>query len=78
MSFIRCEKDGLVYLRSSLLPAPHAFTTRLGGVSQGHLASLNLGEHRGDKPEYVQENYRRLGAALGFDPAALCFPPSGP
>lgn len=73
MAFLRCEKEGLVYLTSTILPVPHAFTTRLGGVSTGSLSSLNLGEHRGDAPENVRENYRRLGAALGFDPGKLCF-----
>ena len=28
------------------LETRHAFTTRLGGVSEGIWASLNLGEHR--------------------------------
>lgn len=46
---------------------PHCFSTRLGGVSQGALSSLNLGIHRGDSPEHVVENYRILGNALGFD-----------
>ena len=48
------------------ISAPHCFTTRLGGVSTGHLASLNLGAYRGDDPENVAENYRILSAALGF------------
>lgn len=47
---------------------PHCFTTRLGGVSTGSMASLNLAMHRGDPAENVEENYRILGAALGFDP----------
>jgi copper oxidase (laccase) domain-containing protein len=34
-------------------------------VSAGPLASLNLGEHRGDAPENVRENYRRAGSILG-------------
>lgn len=63
------EKCGeLEYLRSDNIAVSHGFTTRFGGVSQGHLASLNLGLSRGDAYENVVENYRRLGAALGFDP----------
>lgn len=64
----------LEYLASSRIPVPHGFTTRYGGVSVGALASLNLGSGRGDSPENVLENYRRLGQALGFDPhnAVLC------
>ncbi len=51
----------------------HCFTTRLGGVSQGVLSSLNLGIHRGDEPENVLENYRILGNALDFSPENLVF-----
>lgn len=74
MAFVEHDYNGLIYLTSTLLPVPHGFTTRCGGVSEGSLSSLNLGEHRGDVPENVRENYRRLGEALGFDPADLVFP----
>ena len=50
----------------SLEGSVHCFSTRLGGVSQGHLASLNLGIHRGDDPENVLKNYDILGEAVGF------------
>ena len=43
----------------------HLFTTRLGGVSQGIFATMNLGFHRGDQPEHVLENYKIVGKALG-------------
>ncbi|MCD8196024.1 MAG: peptidoglycan editing factor PgeF [Lachnospiraceae bacterium] len=49
----------------------HGFSTRQGGVSEGDLASLNLGFTRGDEPERVRENFRRIGAAIGFDCASL-------
>ena len=39
-------------------------TTRLGGVSTGVYASLNLGLHVGDTAESVAENRRRLRAEL--------------
>ncbi len=45
----------------------HAFSTRLGGVSRGCFASMNLGFGRGDDDAAVAENYRRLGEAVGFD-----------
>lgn len=45
--------------------AIHAFTTRLGGVSEGIFSSFNLGLNRGDRREAVEENYRRLSQALG-------------
>ena len=47
---------------------PHCFTTRLGGVSKGYLSSLNIGLHRGDDPENVEENFRILADALGIVP----------
>ncbi len=43
----------------------HLFTTRLGGVSCGEFASLNLSYTRGDDKSCVDENYRRVAAALG-------------
>ena len=62
------------YLSSTLLDAvPHCFSTRHGGVSTGHLASLNLGIHRGDLRENVLENYRILGEAVGFRPEQTVF-----
>lgn len=64
----------LEYLTAEGISARHCFTTRLGGVSTGHLSSLNIGTSRGDAPENVLENYRILGRAIGFDPknAVLC------
>lgn len=43
----------------------HCFTTRLGGVSEGMYSSLNLSFARGNQPEAVMENYRRLAQAFG-------------
>ena len=63
--FIEKNENGLRYMVSSLIPARHAFTTRFGGVSTGSLSSLNLGSNRGDKPENVRENYRRVCALMG-------------
>lgn len=51
----------------------HCFSTRRGGVSTGYLESLNLGVHRGDDWNKVYENYRRLGAAVGFAPEQTVF-----
>lgn len=44
----------------------HGFSTRLGGVSEGMFSSMNVSFTRGDRKEAVRENYRRLGAAIGF------------
>ena len=69
---MKTVKNGnLEYSVAEDIGAPHGFTTRLGGVSQGHLASLNLGTRRGDDPENVLENYRILGKELGFAPEEL-------
>ena len=65
---IKTNRSGeLEYLTAEHISAPHCFTTRLGGVSEGYLESLNIGPCRGDDPENVVENFRRLGAAVGFD-----------
>jgi YfiH family protein len=54
-------------------PGPYsvAFSTRLGGVSEGSFDSLNLGLMTHDEPANVQENRRRLCEAAGADPARL-------
>jgi YfiH family protein len=57
-------------LRSPVLPLPHAFTTRAGGVSAGVYDTLNC-DDREDDPQLVAENRRRVAAALGFDPARV-------
>lgn len=57
----------------SLCGTIHCFSTRLGGVSQGALASLNLGMNRGDQPALVWENYTILGKAVGFSPEQTVF-----
>ncbi len=49
----------------------HGFSTRLGGVSKGHLSEMNLSYTRGDNPEYVTENFRRMADAIGFLPESL-------
>lgn len=46
----------------------HGFTTRLGGVSKGPYASMNLGLSRKDDPAAVKENYRRAALALHREP----------
>lgn len=60
--------EGLEWLQPDW-PAPSnvkaASSTRLGGVSTGVFASLNLGRSTGDADAAVTENRRRLFAALG-------------
>lgn len=71
MPFRTITQGKLEYLTAGNIAVPHCFTTRHGGVSSGSLSSLNLGMHRGDDPANVEENYRILGAALGFDPDGI-------
>ncbi|WP_229783965.1 peptidoglycan editing factor PgeF [Deinococcus sedimenti] len=57
-------------LHAPHLRAPHAFTTRQGGVSGGPYTGLNL-DDREDDPQAVHENRARLTGALGFTPAQV-------
>ena len=64
-------REGVTYLtypEFDKLPGfVHAFSTRLGGVSEGIYSSMNLSFTRGDKEEAVKENYKRIADAAGFD-----------
>lgn len=68
------QASALVYYRSPLLAAasvPHAFSTRLGGISSGSFTSLNLGNPTDqplqDDSARLDANYARLLAAIGLD-----------
>ena len=54
-------KKGVCYVSFPLLDAErgfvHGFSTRIGGVSEGDLSSMNLSFTRGDDPERVRENF---------------------
>lgn len=63
ITFKNLDKAGVV----------HGFSTRLGGVSDSFLSSMNLSFSRGDDPENVRENYRRISSAVGFNPDELVF-----
>jgi len=54
-------------------PGPYtvAFSTRLGGVSEGSFESLNLGRRTRDKSENVDENRRLLCASVDVEPERL-------
>ena len=43
----------------------HCFSTRLGGVSEGVCSSMNFSFSRGDNPNAVLENYRRIAEVFG-------------
>jgi hypothetical protein len=71
--------NGVVYYVSPLLQAagvPHAFSTRVGGISPPPFDSLNLGNPGGcqfqDDDDRIAENYRRLQDAAGCDACKPC------
>jgi len=66
MSIITKTQGSFEYLVAENIPVSHAFTGRMGGVSEGYLSSLNLGMHRGDDPENVAKNYAIVANSLGF------------
>ncbi len=45
----------------------HAFSTRMGGVSKAPFDTMNFSFTRGDDPDDVRENYRRMANALEVD-----------
>lgn len=51
----------------------HGFSTRLGGVSLNHLASMNLSFSRGDIYDNVITNHKIFAKALGYDENKLVF-----
>lgn len=64
------EKNHVPYIQFKNLSATgivkHGFSTRKGGVSAGIFSSMNLNFKRGDNPDAVMENYRRMAAALNM------------
>ena len=52
MSIISNQIGTLEYLTAEGISVPHGFTTRYGGVSTGHLASLNIGLHLADSKNF--------------------------
>ena len=64
---IRHNDNGVVFYTFNL-PARHGFSTRLGGVSTGVYASMNLSFTRGDEPDHVRENLSRFCRAVGVAP----------
>jgi len=73
MAIVPRKSGDLVYLADENIPVPHAFTTRMGGVSMGIYESLNLGMALGDDPTAVAENYARIAAILGTKREQMVF-----
>lgn len=59
LTFPLLEQSGMVR---------HLFSTRIGGVSEGIYASMNLSYSRGDKKEAVDENFRRIAEIFDTTP----------
>jgi YfiH family protein len=59
------------WLEAELPGARAAFTTRLGGVSGGPWAELNIGLLTGDDAGAVYENRARVAASLGLEPERI-------
>ncbi len=64
LSYPMFERTGIVR---------HGFSTRLGGVSKGSCATMNISITRGDAPEAVAENKRRIAAAIGVQVEDMTF-----
>jgi len=62
------DADGIFWIEAQLPGARAAFSTRVGGVSEGPFESLNLGLLTDDEWGAVGENRDRLAAALGLAP----------
>ena len=58
-------------LIADMMPVPHGFFTRRGGISAGPFASLNCSLSSPDDPAAVLENRARAARSLAADPAAL-------
>ncbi|MGD2176866.1 MAG: peptidoglycan editing factor PgeF [Anaerolineae bacterium] len=74
----RVRLNGVVLYRFESLDGAegllHAVLTRIGGVSRGPYATLNLGHTVGDDLAAVWENHRRALKSLGLDPARVVSP----
>lgn len=51
----------------------HAFTTKLGGVSEGFYSSMNMGFGRGEDDKKVFKNYEIICDAIGINTNDLVF-----
>lgn len=74
--FLEQEKEGVVFYTIpafTALGVRHGFTSRIGGVSEGEYASLNLSFKREPDSERVRENFRRRQKPLECRQSSLCF-----
>lgn len=67
----RATRNGVTLVGATAHGVTFGFTERTGGVSAVPYASLNLGSHVGDDPAAVEENRRRVLAALDVEELLL-------
>lgn len=69
------QKEDILFLTfpafSQIDGITHLFSTRMGGVSKGMFESMNFSYTRGDEPDAVDENYRRIAKVLGCEPGDI-------
>ena len=70
---IKSTVGSLVFFSSDIIDAPHAFSSRKGGVSAPPFDTLNLGKAGADSRENILENYARFCAAAGVTREAMVF-----
>lgn len=76
MKAVKNEKNGVTFITFPIFEKEglvHGFSTRLGGVSKGDCATMNLSFNRGDDREDVMENHRRFAEAVGYPIENLVF-----
>lgn len=70
MTEMKTADNGVAYLTftplNKLNCVKNAFSTRVGGVSEGIYSSLNLNFNQGDDPDKVEKNFRAMAEALGI------------
>jgi len=68
---VKKEKNGVIYFEfehfAKVGLVNHCFSSRIGGVSKEPFTSLNLAYHMGDHPADVDENFKLICEAVGFN-----------
>lgn len=67
--------NGVMYITFPILEkrgkVKHCFSTKIGGVSEGKYAKMNLSYTNGDKRENVEENFKRICECIGVSTDSL-------
>lgn len=64
--FIECSNDQLVYMKSTMISAPHAFVGRFAGVTDDQAENAPVRTER-DTPEEVEQYLDAVAALMGTD-----------